>query len=191
MTRNRVGVLSGAFNPVTRAHLALVDAALTVVDEAICVVPRVYPHKELHGAAIHDRVEMLKRAGGRYHVHISELGLFIDIANELRRIRPEADFYFICGRDAAERVLTWDYGEPGAVERMFEQFQLLVAVRQGVCSPPEHLRHRVHSLTLSPALDEVSSTEVRRRIAAGEQWEHLIPGPIVELVRAIYSVAAS
>ena len=40
------------------------------------------------------------------------------------------------------------------------------------------------------AFDEVSSTEVRLRIAAGE-WEHLVPAPNVELVGAIYRAKAS
>jgi nicotinic acid mononucleotide adenylyltransferase len=63
-------------------------------------VPRVYPHKHFHGAALEDRVEMLRIAGaGRYRVQITEGGLFIDIARELRR--PDNEISFICGRDAA------------------------------------------------------------------------------------------
>ena len=34
--------------------------------------------------------------------------------------------------------------------------------------------------------DEVSSSEVRRRIAVGEAWEELVPDGIVELVKRIY-----
>ncbi|MGA3205220.1 MAG: adenylyltransferase/cytidyltransferase family protein, partial [Bryobacteraceae bacterium] len=113
MKLKRVGVLAGAFNPVTRAHIALADAALRAVDEVICVVPRVYPHKHFHGAALEDRVEMLRIAGaGRYRIEITEGGLFIDIARELRQ--TETDVAFVCGRDAAERILHWDYGEAGA-----------------------------------------------------------------------------
>jgi nicotinate-nucleotide adenylyltransferase len=185
--RNRLGILAGAFNPVTRAHLALVDAALSFVDEAVCVVPRHYPHKQLHGAGPDERIEMLHRAGGRYQVEVSERGLFIDIARELRRTRPHTDFYFICGRDAAERVVNWDYGEPGAVERLLQEFHLLVAARQGEFTAPDPLRHRVHTLPLAEPYDEVSSSDVRRRIAAGEPWEHLVPESIVEIVRRIYA----
>src|SRR5947207_1929787 len=107
----RIGVLPGAFNPLTSAHLALVDAARTAVDEVICVVPRSYPHKELHGATWEQRVEMLSRANGRYRVQPCAGGLFVDIARELLRDLPDAELHFICGRDAAERILHWDYGE--------------------------------------------------------------------------------
>lgn len=180
----RVGVLAGAFNPVTRAHLALAEAAGEVVDEVICVVPRVYPHKHFHGAGLEERIEMLKLAGG-YRVEVVEGGLFIDIARELRR--ADTEVLFICGRDAAARVIEWDYGEAGAVERMLEEFSILVAERGGTYEAPEHLRHRVHRLELGEDFSDVSSTEVRRRIVAGEAWEHLVPEAIVDRVRRIYA----
>jgi len=181
----KLGVLAGAFNPVTNAHLALAEAALSAVDEVVCVVPRAYPHKEFHGAALEERIEMLRRAGGRYGIEVAEGGLFIDIVRELRARRP-AEMYVICGRDAAERILHWDYGEPGAIGRILEEFHLLVAARQGEFSSPAQFSHRVHPLPLSVDLDRVSSTEVRRRIAAGEPWEELVPGAIADLVRRIY-----
>jgi cytidyltransferase-like protein len=181
----RTGVLAGAFNPMTRAHLALAEAAARTVDEVICVVPRVYPHKEFHGAALEDRIEMLRAAGGSYGVKTTAGGLFIDIARELRS--PDSEILFICGRDAAERIIRWDYGEAGAIERILEEFSLLVAEREGTYDPPAHLRHRVHRLELDNDWSGVSSTEVRRRIAAGEPWEHMVPGPIVNRVRTIYA----
>jgi len=184
--RKRLGVLAGAFNPVTRAHLALADAALSLVDEVLFVVPRIYPHKDFDGAGLDHRIEMLSRAGGRYRVAVSERGLFIDIARDLRCSRPDADFYFICGRDAAERVVNWDYGVANAIDRMLDEFQLLVAARQGDYTAPPRLRHRVHPLPLVDLYDDVSSSEVRRRISADEPWEHLVPESIVEMVRRIY-----
>ena len=186
MSRNRIGVLAGAFNPVTRAHLALVDAAFQVVDEVICVVPRVLPHKELHGADLETRVEMLQCAGNRHRVVVCEQSLFTDITRELRPRYPHAELYFICGRDAAERVIHWDYGDTRAIERILADFRLLVASRQGELDAPQHLRHRIQPLPLAGDFDDVSSTEVRKRIAAGLAWEHLVPEPIIEIVRRVY-----
>lgn len=93
----RIGVLAGAFNPVTRAHLALVEAALAKVDDVVCVVPRAYPHKHFHGASLEDRLEMLRRASDRYRVQVTEGGLFIDIALELRRSDPDAEISSFAG----------------------------------------------------------------------------------------------
>jgi nicotinate-nucleotide adenylyltransferase len=182
----KIGVLAGAFNPLTRAHLALAAAAASVVDEVVCVVPRAYPHKHLHGAALEDRLEMLRTAGP-YRAHVTSGGLFIDIARELHR--PDREIVFICGRDAAERIIGWDYGESGAIEQMLNEFSLLVAERGGTYAPPAHLRHRVQHLELPADFSDVSSTEVRRRINAGEPWEHLVPPSIVDRVRAIYAAA--
>lgn len=180
--KKHIGVLAGAFNPVTCAHLALAEAARKTVDEVVCVVPRAYPHKHFHGASLEDRIAMLKRVIDR--VEITQGGLFIDIARELRTSGAEVSF--ICGRDAAERIIHWDYGEPGAIEKMLNEFSLLVAERGGAYEAPAHLRHRVRRLPLAEDVSDVSSTEVRRRIAAGEPWEHLVPAAIIDQVRAIY-----
>ena len=184
----RIGVLAGAFNPLTRAHLALAEAAGKVVDEVVWVVPRVYPHKEFHGAALEERVAMLKLAA-RHRVEVTESGLFIYIARELQL--PDTEISFICGRDAAARVIEWDYGEAGAIEKMLAEFSILVAEREGTYEAPTHLRHRVHRLDLSEDFSDVSSSEVRRRIAAREPWEHLVPEGIVRRVQGIYAASSS
>jgi nicotinate-nucleotide adenylyltransferase len=180
----RIGVLAGAFNPVTRAHAELARAARLMVDEIVAVVPKVYPHKHFHGATLEQRIEMIARSGIADRVEIVDAGLFIDIARALRQ--PDSQIEFICGADAAERVIRWDYGEAGAIERMLEEFSLLVAPRTNGFSPPEHLGHRVRALDVAPGFEDISSTEVRERIAAGKPWEHLVPEPIVELVKTIY-----
>ena len=155
-----------------------------MVNEIVCVVPRAYPHKHFHGATLDQRIEMIERAGLVDRIEVVDSGLFIDIARDLRR--PGTAIDFICGADAAERVIHWDYGEPGAIDRMLEEFSLLVAPRANGFAPPEHLSYRVQALPVAPGFAEVSSTEVRDRIAAGERWEHLVPESIVDLVSKIY-----
>jgi nicotinate-nucleotide adenylyltransferase len=184
----RVGILAGGFNPVTRAHLALVDAGRRIVDEVICVVPRSYPHKDFCGATLMERVAMLEAAAPDCGIAVTDGGLFIEIARELRR--PGAEIHFLCGRDAAERMLSWDYGAD-RVETMLEEFSLMVADRNVEFHAPPHLRSRVRGLAVPPEYDADSSSEVRRRIAAGEPWEHLVPDAIVEMVRRIYASTLS
>ncbi|HTA66668.1 MAG TPA: nicotinate-nicotinamide nucleotide adenylyltransferase [Bryobacteraceae bacterium] len=186
----RLGVLAGSFNPPTIAHEELVYAAGFHVDEVLCVVPSVLPHKEYFGATLEQRLAMLEAARlmPPCSIATSEKGLFIDIARECREhYGPDTRLSFICGRDAAERILAWDYGRPGVVEEMLKEFELLVAARSGEFQPPAEFQHRIHPLGLRAAHDQVSSTEVRERIARGEPWEHLVPGTIVERVREIYS----
>jgi nicotinic acid mononucleotide adenylyltransferase len=156
------------------------------VDEVVCVVPRVYPHKDFEGAKLEQRVEMLRRASGRYRVEMTEGGLFIEIAREMLVREPNSEIHFVCGRDAAERILNWDYGEAGFAERMLEEFGLLVAARQGEFAVPERFEGQVVPLRLEGDFDDVSSTEVRRRLLVREPWEHLVPEEIVDLVREVY-----
>ena len=186
----RLGVLAGSFNPPTIAHEELVYAAGFHVDEVVCVVPGVFPHKEYFGATLEQRLEMLAAARLMPPCSIAstEQGLFIDIARDCRKhYGPETQLYFVCGRDAAERILTWDYGRAGALEEMLQEFELLVAARSGEFQPPAEFQHRIHPLGLRAAHDQVSSTEVRERIARGKPWQHLVPAAIVERVREIYS----
>lgn len=172
--------------------MQLVDAAVGYhVEEVLCVVPRSFPHKEYFGATLEQRLEMLELAeltGLPYSVATSEAGLFLDIARECREhYGSGVRLSFICGRDAAERVLSWDYGRPGVVQEMLREFQLLVAARQGEFEAPAQFRERIHPLRLRAGYDALSSTDVRERIARGEPWEHLVPETIVDRVRAIYS----
>jgi len=185
-----LGILAGSFNPPTIAHLELAQAASQQVDALIFVVPRAFPHKDYSGATLEQRIEMLESAGLEipYGIAVTGQGLFIDIARECReQFGPETRMSFVCGRDAAERILTWDYGRPGVVEEMLGEFELLVAPRGGHFSPLAEHRHRIHALDVRRGHEEVSSTEVRERIRRGAPWEHLVPEKIRERVRKIYS----
>jgi nicotinate-nucleotide adenylyltransferase len=186
----RLGILAGSFNPPTLAHVTLIEAAAPHVDEVLCVVPRVFPHKLYHGATLDDRLQMLAAlapAGVPYSIAVADRGLFIEIARECRAAYgPQTRMMFLCGRDAAERIVEWDYGEPDAIEQMLEEFELLVADRHGRYEPPPHLAHRIQALEVAVDLNEVSSTEIRERIRRGEPWDHLAPEAIREKIERIY-----
>jgi nicotinate (nicotinamide) nucleotide adenylyltransferase len=187
-----VGVLAGSFNPPTIAHFELLRAAQAEVDQTICVLPTAFPHKDYSGATLRQRLEMLRLAASSLELPCSvattEQGLFIDIARECRSaFGSPTEISLLCGADAAERILTWDYGRAGVVEEMLAEFQLLVAPRGRIYAPAPELSHRILPLRIEGHYHEVSSTEVRERIRHGEAWEHLVPAPICELVREIYS----
>jgi nicotinic acid mononucleotide adenylyltransferase len=186
----RLGILPGSFNPPTLAHRELVRAAGPHVDEVLCVLPRAFPHKEYFGATLDQRLDMLAHSDllEPFSIATSRAGLFIDIARECRdHYGQSTKLYFLCGADAAERILSWDYGRPGVVEQMLTDFELLVAPRGQPFEPSPPHRHRIRTLPVGDDFHHVSSTEVRERIKSGLPWEHLVPRNIVEKVRAIYS----
>jgi cytidyltransferase-like protein len=185
-----LGVLPGTFNPVTIAHLALGKAALSHVDEVLFALPREFPHKPYTGASFEERLKMLLASAGdsrEFSVAAVQGGLFSDIAAECRAAYGEdTSLTFLCGRDAAERIVNWDYGTPGAIGAILRQFSLLVAARGGEYSPPPELRNAIRGLELSGEFDRVSSSELRDRIVRGLPWEHLAPPGIQEDVKRIY-----
>ncbi len=187
----RLAIFPGTFNPPTRAHLVLARAALAQANEVLFVLPRVFPHKTYTGASFEDRVRMLTAAlddEPRFSIASSEAGLFIDVARECREAYgPSVELLILCGRDAAERAATWDYGRPGAFREQLREYGLLVAPRGGQYEPPEEFAGRICALQGVEGCDEVSATEVRDRIKRNEPWEHLVPEQIVRLVRELYS----
>jgi nicotinic acid mononucleotide adenylyltransferase len=185
-----LGVLPAAFNPPTRAHLALARASLGFVDEVLFVLPREFPHKSYVDTTFDQRRDMLLAATAveqRYSVAASDRGLFVDIAGECREAYGDGvRLMFVCGRDAAERIIGWDYGEPDAFLRMLDRFELLVAPRLGDLRLPPEMRGRIQLLTVPDDLSEVSATAVRERVRRGERWEDLVPAEIASMVRRIY-----
>jgi nicotinate-nucleotide adenylyltransferase len=186
----RLGILPGTFNPVTVAHVALADAALRMVDEVVFVLPRVFPHKHYSGASFDQRVELLQTAlsgNPAFSIATTSRGLFAEIAADCRNVYGDRTrLSFLCGRDAAERIVTWDYGRTDAIREMLQAFDLLVADRDGAYQAPADLAASIYRLPVDTGLEQVSATEVRERIARGEAWEHLVPPNIREAVKKIY-----
>ena len=190
-TPSRLGILPGAFNPVTIAHVALARAASAELDEIVWVLPRALPHKEYtEGATFAQRIGMLCTIADtepRWSVAASRGGLFLEIVEECFAVYgDQVRISFLCGRDAAERIAGWDYGQPDAFPRMLQRFDLLVASRGGEYQPPGEFEARIRKLPVAAGVGPVSASDVRGRIARGEPWKHLVPESIHEQVRKIY-----
>jgi nicotinate-nucleotide adenylyltransferase len=185
-----LAIFPGSFNPVTVAHVALAEAALTIADEVVFVLPRTFPHKSYSGASFDERVELLCLAvdsRNGFSIAASDGGLFVEIAEECRKAYGNIRLSFLCGRDAAERIANWDYGHPEAFEKMLRQFDFLVAARSGEYHPSELHSKSFTALELGSNLDHVSASEIRARIAKGEEWKHLVPPGVQKRVREIYA----
>jgi nicotinate (nicotinamide) nucleotide adenylyltransferase len=187
----RLGVFPGSFNPPTIAHLELANAALHAVDEVVFVLPRSFPHKEYTGTTLDQRVRLLLDALAvepRFSVAITEGGLFVEVARECRAVYGEnIGLSFLCGRDAAERIASWNYGRSEAWPEMLKEFDLLVAPRAGEYAPDPDQLGSFRQIAIDPRCELISASEVRRRIASGEPWEHLVPEAIHAQVREYYS----
>jgi nicotinic acid mononucleotide adenylyltransferase len=186
----RVALLPAAFHPPTRAHEALLKAALEAAGAAVAVLPERFPHKSYDRVTLADRLELagaLMEGEPRAAVARAEGGLFIEMAREAREALPGAEIWIVCGRDAAERIVNWRYEGLPPIEEQLEEYGLLVAPRGGPYVPPAGLAGRVRALDLDPRFEGMSSTELRERIARGEPWAHLAPEALRERIARLYS----
>lgn len=180
----------GAWNPPTVAHVAMARAALGYAGEVVWVLPRAFPHKAFEGASFDERVEMLcriARAERGFSVAVSKGGLYFEIADEARLYFGDApEIALLCGKDAAERIASWDYGTPGVFDAMLDRYPFLVAERAGEFLPAARHAGQVIRLAMGEEFTEVSSTEIRRRIREEVPWHDLVPKAIGDLVEGIY-----
>jgi len=189
LTAGRAGLLPGVFNPPTLAHVAMAQEgrAQHDLDQVVFVLPEAFPHKDYQGATFEDRLAMLRAgvAGNEgYGVASSDKGLFIDIARQAKNAYgPGVEICLICGRDAAERIVGWDYGKGPAFAEQLEEFQLLVASRRGAyCVPAEHA-NRIHMIDLPVSFDAVSSTRIRETVAEGSAFEEWVDRRVAEVIQ--------
>jgi nicotinate-nucleotide adenylyltransferase len=193
-TGARLGVFGGAYNPITRAHLVLARSAASQMHlhEVIFVLSRIPPHKPLFGSSIGQRLEMMRLAAAEVpfaSVGLCSHGLFLDICAALRKVYPQnPELFFITGRDAAERILSWPYADPDeALKKMFSEFQLLVFERHGKLTLPaipliQQYSSRIHPMQLPEDLEHISSTRVRQLTRTGRPLEDLVPEEVAAYI---------
>jgi nicotinate-nucleotide adenylyltransferase len=183
------GLLGGTFDPPHNGHVALARAALRELDleRLVVMVAGHPPHKEagteaeiryrLATAAFEElpQVELprdeLDRPGPGYTV---------DTVQELAgRV---GDVVVVVGGDMFASFPTWR--EP---ERILELARLAVAARPGTRSEDFDAvfkeldrSDRVTFFDMTPV--DVSASEIRRRVAVGQEYAHLVPPAVARLI---------
>jgi nicotinate-nucleotide adenylyltransferase len=104
----------------------------------------------------------------------------IDTLRDLRRELPDAELYFITGADALGDIFTWrDAGE------LFELAHFVGCTRPGYEMDESTLTGIPHdrvTIVEIPAL-AISSTDCRKRTAAGEPVWYLVPDGVVQYIK--------
>jgi nicotinamide-nucleotide adenylyltransferase len=188
-----LGVLPASFNPPTSAHEALITEAgkVAAFDEILLVLDQQAMDKELIDAPLEDRLLMLLVLFGddpMISLGIANQGLFLDKIEALHQVYPQdTQIYFIVGYDTIERVIDPIYYKERdkSLQALFSQARFLVANRgdrdegdlKELFGREENrpFAPQITSLTLSPALAEISSSEVRSRLAEGKSVQGFVP----------------
>lgn len=185
--RRRIGVFGGTFDPPHAAHVAVAAAAVhqLELDELIVTVAGV-PWQKLDSRRISPAATRLRMAELAFsvvdRVIVSDLELrrrgnsyTVDTLRDLAE--DDVDLFLLLGTDAAEGLDTWH--EP---ERLAELATIVVFPRRGfeTARPPDGFEWTALEL---PGL-EISSSDVRRRVADGAPIHGLVPAPVVNVVRS-------
>jgi nicotinate-nucleotide adenylyltransferase len=187
----RVGIFPGAFNPPTRAHLALARAARDQheLQQVVFMLPQAFPHKSYAGASFDERMALLEEAlagDPAMAIATSEGGLVIEFVRAFRvACGGEVEIHVLCGRDAAERIADWDYCDGPMFSEQLQEFHMLVASREGDYNVPPEYAGSVRLVKMPPGYDEHSSSAVREAMDTGRPWEHLVPENVVGQIRKL------
>ncbi|HYM52257.1 MAG TPA: nicotinate-nucleotide adenylyltransferase [Candidatus Dormibacteraeota bacterium] len=196
----RIGVLGGTFDPPHIGHLWLATMAADALElDRVLFMPAAQPpHKrrgEVSSAA--ERLLLTRIAiDGDPTFALSPIEMerpgpsfTVDSVEELLRLYPDVRLYLLMAADALAGIDTWR--EP---ERLLALVEWAVGPRAGSGLPDrDELRRRfgaaaarIHLLE-GPTLD-VSASEIRRRVAAGQAIRYLVPRAVEELIieRGLY-----
>jgi len=194
--KRRVGLFGGSFDPVHNAHVALARTALEQLRlDELRWIPVGQPwQKARRLAAAADREAMVRLAIAgepRFVVDRGELrrrgvSYTLDTVRELVDAEPGTEWVLILGQDQYASLHTWhDWRE------LLDLVTLAIANRPGAAlAVNPQIARAEHQVVPLPMMD-VSSTEVRRRVAAGESIAELVPGTVARYIEQhrLYSAA--
>ena len=197
----RIGILGGTFDPPHVGHLWLATLAADAIElDRVLFMPAAQPpHKGgriVTNAA--DRLLMTRLAvagDDTFDITIIEMerpgpSYTIDSVIELQRTYgTDASLYLLMAADSLAQIDTWR--QP---DELLDRIEWVVGPRPGSPAPDRpaveqrfgERAARIHLLE-GPSLD-VSSTQIRRRVAAGQAIRYLVPRGVEELItdRGLY-----
>ncbi len=186
--------MGGTFNPPHVGHLLCAQEAVLELglDEVVLIPVNAPPHKPNDGdPGVAHRIAMCELAvTGEPRLAVSTIeaerpgpSYTVDTLEALHASRPGIELTFIVGGDMAAALPSWR--DP---ERVVSLAQLAVAEREGVgrqlilerLSAVAGAADRVRFFDM-PRLD-ISSSLIRRRVAAGRPIRHLVPDGVARYI---------
>ena len=194
-----LGVLGGTFDPIHNGHLAAAEAAQASLSlDAITLIPsRVPPHRQDPvGASAEQRFEMAALAANEKpgwsasRIEIDREGpsyTYDTLVQLAQRVSVTSQFFFILGADAFAEIATWS-----RYPAVLDLAHFVVVSRPGITL--DSLRERVPSafsprpsaktrvILVEAATPDISSTDIRRRVRAGQSLHHLVPESVAQYI---------
>jgi nicotinate-nucleotide adenylyltransferase len=176
----KIGLYGGSFDPIHNGHLILARDAMELLelDKVIFLLARISPHKLKRPPAPPEaRFEMLTAAVAeepRFEIDCCELeregpSFTVDTLEIFRERYPVAKLFYFIGDDNLAELDTWK-----DISKIHELAQFVVLSRAGMPMVSEFPMVRRHI--------EISSTEIRNRIARGLSIRYLVPLPVSNVI---------
>ncbi len=190
----KIGLFGGTFDPIHRAHVTLADSAVKELglDELYFIPAFVSPFKlgveTEEGIDRYKMIEQILHYNTAFKVSDYELSkedtsyTFNTLEHFAKSL--DGDIYFLLGYDSLVQLDTWYRGK-----EILAGYDLITARRPGTRDEEaerkieEYIKlydARIHILDM-PAMD-VSATEIRERIAKGEDIKELVLPEVEEYI---------
>ncbi len=183
----RIGLFGGSFDPVHNAHVALAQTALDHLQlDEVRWIPAGQPwqkNRQLTPATDREAMVVLAiQREPRFTLERCELqrsgaSYTLDTVRELQAAQPGAQWFLIIGQDQYAGLHTWrDWQE------LLGLVTLAVAKRPGASAPSNpDVMQVAHREVALPMMD-ISSTDIRRRIAEGRGFTGMVPDAVARYI---------
>lgn len=195
--QQKIGVLGGSFNPLHSGHLVLARDALEQagLDRVLFMPCAEPPHKPAGCLASgQHRLRMLQEAVagepglGVSEVELSRLGtsFTVDTMRVLKDEQPGVDFSFLIGADSLFELHTWK-----DIDILLTLCRFLVLARPGFdlgsgaaarVQLPAPWPEKLLDSVIAVRAMEISSTEIRKRVRAGQSIRCLVPEGVARYI---------
>jgi nicotinate-nucleotide adenylyltransferase len=188
----RIGIFGGSFDPVHNAHVALARLALTELQlDELRWVPAGQPWQKARGlTAAGHREAMLRLAiAGEPRFTLSRLEVerggesyTLDTVRQMQAELPGAQWFLVIGQDQYASFHSWH-----GWQELLTRVTLAVANRSHSGRPgaapvaDAQVRQVAHQSVALPMMD-VSSTDIRARIARGQGIDDLVPPAVARYI---------
>lgn len=182
----RIGIMGGTFDPIHNGHLLAAELARESegLDEVWFMPAFVPPHKQQGTVAgPEERLAMARLAvEGNPHFKVTDIEIAkhdtsytIETVELLTERYPNDSFSFIIGADMVMYLPHWR-----RIKDIVRLIRFIGLARPGYALSleelPEEIRSRV-TLAYMPLM-ELSSTEIRKRLAARQSVRYMVPEPV-------------
>ena len=194
-----IGILGGTFDPIHNGHIRLAELAYEQFDlDEVWVMPAPVPpfKPSTCAASYEDRLNMVRLAvrdkdglvcsDYEFHANHGDRSYTSDTISALKQERPGDRLFLIMGADSLYTIDTWY--KPDII---FRCATLIAAVRKydkedvTLEQARERLKTRYDACIefIDSEEYDVSSTEIKRRLAAGETVAEFLPRDVERYIR--------